>query len=87
MKLDDILHIKAIKAALHHASAVIAVALTSWLVAHVINWVFPQEPFHTILVYIEGGFFIVLLLIFCFQMVKYLIDGDSNGKTHSFVAA
>lgn len=87
MKLDEILHVKALKAALHHASAVIAVALTSWLVARVVDWVFPQEPFHTILFYIEGIFFILLVIIFCFQMVKYLIDGGSNGTTHSLLAA
>lgn len=87
MKLDEIIHVKAIKAALHHASAVIAVALTSAAVAYVVNKVFPQEPFHTILFYIEGIFFILLVIIFCYQMVRYLVNGGSNGTAHSILAA
>jgi hypothetical protein len=86
MKLGEIIHIKAIKAALHHSSAVIAVALSSWLVAWVVGRVFPHEPFHTILYYIEGIFFVLLVIIFCYQMVKYLVTGGSNGTTHSILA-
>jgi hypothetical protein len=86
MKIDEILHVKAIKAALHHSSAVIAVALTSWPVIWIVGVVFPHEPFHTILYYIEGIFFILLVIIFCYQMVKYLVTGGTNG-TNIFVVA
>jgi hypothetical protein len=72
---------KTIDLVIHHASGVIVAGVASIPVAVVLNLAFREEPFHTIIRWVEFAYFIGLLGVLGYKVIKGILKENGHGGT------
>jgi len=71
-KLEDWIHIEAIRAITHHASAVLVAIVVFGIIGRLVSYLLPEGGARKIVIVIDDIVLILVLILFAVEMLAYL---------------